>query len=368
MQTLEHIIKAFDPTLPVDEAKTAPASWYADKNFSAFEEAAVFRRQWIPVGRAEQVEKPGQFFSGEVAGEPFGVVRGEDQILRAFSNVCRHHAAGVMPACGQAKELVCPYHGWRYGLDGRLLKAPHMGPIKHFDRKLFGLKELRVSQWRELVFIHWGKPVDTPGERLQELDKRLKEMTPEPLHFVEERIYDLECDWKVFCDNYLDGGYHVGVLHPDLSEQLELGTYRTELFEHYSIQSTGAHERSEERVGKGALYAFVYPNLMLNRYGPILDTNIAFPLGPGRCRIVFNFYFIGERAKDEDFVRESLIKSEQVQAEDTFICHSVQKGLGSCAYDTGRYAPLLEHAMHQFHVLLAQDLSTKLADDVLADV
>ena len=356
MAYLEEIITAFDPMIPVDEAHTAPASWYRDEQFSAFEQKAVFQRNWIPVGRADQVHEPGNFFSGEIAGEPFGVVRGKDEVLRAFMNVCRHHAAGVMSGCGKADMLVCPYHGWQYGLDGQLLKAPNMGPVKHFNRKEFGLRQIKVAVWRELVFIHFGEPRDAPGERLGVLNERLEKLSPEPLIFQEQRVYDLDCDWKVFCDNYLDGGYHVGVLHPDLGEQLDLKSYRTELFQSYSIQSTEARKGAESRVGDGALYAFVYPNLMINRYGPILDTNIALPLGPGRCRIIFDFYFAPALADDAGFIERSLAKSEQVQAEDTMICHSVQRGLASSAYDTGRYAPLLEHGMHHFHCLLAKDL------------
>jgi choline monooxygenase len=195
---------------------------------------------------------------------------------------------------------------------------------------------------------------------LEELKRRLQAMTPRPLQFVARRSYDLDCDWKVFCDNYLDGGYHVPVLHPALSGQLDLSSYGTELFDVYSIQSTASQADADPRLGEAALYAFVHPNLMINRYGPILDTNVVIPLGPGRCRVIFDFFFEAEAAADADFVADSLEKSERVQEEDTYICESVQKGVNSSAYDTGRYAPLLEHGMHQFHCLLAKDLRAAL--------
>ena len=113
----------------------------------------------------------------------------------------------------------------------------------------------------------------------------------------------------------------------------------------------------EDRLGQGAVYAFVYPNLMLNRYGPILDTNWAVPLGPERTLTVFDYWFDPAVADaDPDFVERSLAASDRVQQEDVGICESVQRGLRSSSYDTGRYAPRLEHAMHHFHRLLAADL------------
>src|SRR5688572_6199268 len=105
----------YDPNAPLDEAWTIPSSWYVDPRMLELERQTVFSRSWQPVGRVEQVERPGQYITWEVVGEPLAVIRGNDGTLRGFFNACRHHAAAVMtePA-GEAEQLRCPYHGWTY--------------------------------------------------------------------------------------------------------------------------------------------------------------------------------------------------------------------------------------------------------------
>jgi choline monooxygenase len=117
------------------------------------------------------------------------------------------------------------------------------------------------------------------------------------------------------------------------------------------------------RIGPGAIYAWIYPNFMLNRYGPCLDTNYVVPLGPDRCRVDYEFFFLGNGDGDGDgdeearrFVEQSIEQSAVTQREDIAICESVQLGLGSRHYDTGRYAPRVEIGEHHFHRLLAADL------------
>ena len=350
-------IGTFDASLPIEKAVTPPSAWYCSPKILHHEYQSVFRSHWLAVGHSAQVVEHGAYFTGEIADEPVLVVRGIDGILRGFYNVCRHHAACVADDRGMAESFTCPYHGWRYGLDGRLLKAPYLGAIENFDPKEFGLKSISVCEWQGVVFVHFGQPSHEPAALWPELDRRLNALNTQSLQFVERRTYELDCNWKVFCDNYLDGGYHVGVLHPDLAQSLDLDSYETEVFDGYSIQSSAAADEAGARLGDGALYAFVGPNLMMNRYGPILDINVVFPTGPETCTVVFDFFFSPESVKDHQFVSESLAKSEQVQKEDMLICRSVQRGLRSSAYDTGRYAPKLEHGMYAFHQWLAAQFS-----------
>jgi choline monooxygenase len=349
-------ITRFDPDLPVERAKTPPASWYRDAGILALEEERVFRTSWILAARSDQLTRPGAFVTGSVAGAPYVVVKDESGTLRAFFNVCRHHAALVKDGEGTCAELVCPYHGWTYALDGSLSRAPRMGKMEDFHREDFGLVPMEVAERPPFVFVCPGRPAwDLEGE-LGSLFSRLDETAIDGLQFVERREYTLACNWKVFSDNYLDGGYHVEVLHGALAGELDLGSYSTRTFGRYSLQTCRGGGDSE-RIGGEALYAYVYPNLMINRYGPVLDTNLVVPLGPERCRVIFDFWFAETRgAEAQAFVKESLDASHRVQLEDTMICESVQKGLHSGVYDTGRYAPALEHAMYEFHRLLSRDL------------
>lgn len=112
-----------------------------------------------------------------------------------------------------------------------------------------------------------------------------------------------------------------------------------------------------DRIGARAVYAFLYPNFMLNRYGPILDTNRVVPLSPVETLVVFDYYFMeteGDSARR--FIERSLAASHTVQEEDVRICEAIQDGLASSAFDRGVYAPRVETAMYHFHRLLAADL------------
>jgi choline monooxygenase len=349
----------FDPKIPIEKASTPPSSWYTDPISLTRERSTVFRRSWQAVGRLESVAAPGDFLSGEMAGEPYVVVRGSEGELRAFYNVCRHHATCVAQGSGNTEQLVCPYHGWTYGLDGRLLKAPRMGGIEAFERDENGLVPMQVATWGPWIFIRQEAGGPELDQLLKPLDGRL---AMDRLRFEKSVSYEIECNWKVFVDNYLDGGYHVSHMHRGLASQLDLDAYRTEITDHVSLQTCDAGEPAEsstgidfnERLQGGAIYAFVYPNYMINRYGPIMDTNWVLPLGPHRTLTVFDYFF--DQDVDADFIQSSLAASNQVQLEDIAICESVQRGLASSAYDVGRYAPRVEGAEHHFHSLLAGEL------------
>src|SRR6185503_20878107 len=133
------IIRAYDPDSPLAEASTPPSAWYADPRILGLEQRTVFSHSWQLVGRAEQVRTPGQYISCHIAGEPILVVRGSDSVLRAFFNVCRHHAAAVVTKSeGKAETLRCPYHGWTYDLEGKLILTPEFAGVDNFERSVNG--------------------------------------------------------------------------------------------------------------------------------------------------------------------------------------------------------------------------------------
>jgi choline monooxygenase len=190
---------------------------------------------------------------------------------------------------------------------------------------------------------------ERPG--LAALDRERESLDMDSLRFVARRVFELECNWKVFVDNYLDGGYHVPHMHPDLARSLDLGEYRTRLGETWSVQSCPS-SGDADRLGERAIYLWVHPNFMINRYGPWMDTNLVLPIDERRCRVVFDYYHAGE--VDPEVLESALRESAQVQAEDTEVAGLVQEGLESGAYE-GLYAPRFEAPMHQFHRMLFAD-------------
>src|SRR5262245_50678965 len=151
---IRDIIASYDPTAPLEEASTIPASWYLDPRVAELERQTVFSHSWQVAARLEQLQRSGQYVTLDIAGEPVGVVRGTDAALHAFFNVCRHHAAAVMTqASGQATSLQCPYHGWTYSLEGKLKNAPDLGNVSNFDRDSMGLVAIAVAVWKRWVLV-----------------------------------------------------------------------------------------------------------------------------------------------------------------------------------------------------------------------
>ena len=358
---LARLIERFDRDAPLERAHTPPAGWYLDADLHALERRAVFGVHWQAVARVDQLRNPGDQVGGVHAGAPWLVVRGADGVLSAFRGVCRHRAAVLLEGTAHGERVHCPYHGWSYRLDGRLARATGLAGIADFDREACALPALDVIEWGPLVMLRGGGEATSPAARLPEIDAALEARSWGALEFAGRRTWDMRCNWKVFCDNYLDGGLHVPHLHPSLDAQIDMRGYAVWLFGHGSLQTAPAGTDADaagtarRRIGDGALYAFVHPNLMINRYGPVLDTNLVLPLEVDRCRVIVDVWF--EADADERFRAVSLAQTRAIQDEDVAICESVQVGMASGAWERGRYAPAAESAVLHFHRMLAQDLT-----------
>ena len=368
-RSLERTLDLYDADAPLERASTIPAPWYTDPRVLELELRTVFRRSWQFAGRVDQLRAPGDYVSCELpGGEPIVLVRGEDARVRGFFNVCRHHAAAVVTdAQGWARQFRCPYHGWTYALDGALKGTPDFTGVCDFDRSENGLVPIDCAVAAAWVFV---KPMvrATHASPLHEflgadLMQQLDALGLERLHWMERRSYTLDCNWKVFVDNYLDGGYHVPHLHKGLDSVLEYSEYTITNGERYCLQSSpmvsgeGADAQTKAvRQGERAYYYWVYPNFMINCYGHAMDTNLVIPRGVDRTEVIFDFYFADTSAAARVANLQSIAVSEQIQDEDVAICESVQRGLKSRAYGAGRLSVRREAGEHLFHRLLAHDL------------
>ena len=362
------IISNYDPDSPLAEASTPPSAWYTDLRILALEQHTVFSQAWQLAGRADQVRNPGQYITTEVAGEGILVVRGNDNVLRGFFNVCRHHAAAVMTKSeGKAENLRCPYHGWTYDLEGKLILTPEFAGVANFDRNANGLVPVQTAEWLGWVFAK----LNTGGPTLKEYlaNDLIERLNLEQLSWFERRSYFLNCNWKVFVDNYLDGGYHVPHIHGGLSSVLDNSKYKIETGERFCLQTSpiaagqGEAQTAAVRKGELARYFWIYPNLMINIYDEVMDTNLVIPRGVDKTEVIFDYYFadVSEPAREKNLA--SITVSEQIQSEDIAICESVQCGLNSRAYDSGRLSVRREAGEHLFHRLLYADLITGLSDE-----
>ena len=375
VRNVRDLLNLYNPQDPLDRAWTIPSPWYFDAAIAELEQQSVFGRSWQVAGRIDQVKEKGSFFTADVAGEPIVVARGEDGVLRAFYNVCRHHAAAVVTeAQGCARQFRCPYHGWTYGNDGALKGMVEFEGVCDFDRARNGLVPVSVATWENFVFVN----LDRQASPLQgflgaipaivaplQLAKKMK--------FFDRRVYTLQCNWKVYVDNYLDGGYHVPHAHKGLSSVIEYTKYTIENFERACLQSSplSSGKKSESGVAATrqgrAFYLWIYPNFMINAYEGVMDTNIVLPLAVDKCAVVFDYYFADVSKKAARRNLASIKVSEKVQDEDMAICDAVQRGLASRAYVAGRLSVRREAGEHLFHRLLHADLTQALAQPAAAD-
>ena len=374
-RSLREMINLYNPHDRLDEASTIPAPWYFDARIAELERASVFGATWQVVGRVDQVREIGQFFTTELAGEPLVVVRGEDGFLRAFFNVCRHHAAAVVPEPhGCARQFRCPYHGWTYGIDGALKGMVEFEGVCDFDRSKNGLVPIRVETWENFVFVNLDAHAPSLGSFLGVVPDLVAPLElSKKLHFFDRRVYTLHCNWKVYVDNYLDGGYHVPHAHKGLSSVIEYTKYTIENFAGACLQSSPLSADAASEAGVAAtrqgraFYLWIYPNFMINAYKGVMDTNLVLPLAIDRCAVVFDYYFADTGGAAEARNKESIAVSEKVQDEDMAICDSVQRGLGSRAYVAGRLSVRREAGEHLFHRLLHADLTSALRRSAAAD-
>jgi choline monooxygenase len=357
----------FDPD--ITRAATIPARLYIDPVYLELERERVFAHTWQLVGRTEQVAESGQFFVTEVGNDSIVVLRDGDT-LRSFYNVCLHRAGPVAHGCGKRQTLQCKYHGWTYSLNGELLRAPEMEGVERFTPADMRLRAIAVATWGPLVFVNLDGKAPPLAEMLEDIPRRVAPFKCESMHYVMRKEYQLDCNWKVYVDNYLEG-YHIPVVHPTLHKEIDYDSYRVEPQRYSSIQHAplrpiaGAGAPAERKYDPSktdvaeAVYGWIFPNIMLNIYMGQMQTNVVLPLSQDRTLVVFEWYAAHPPADpggDPDWAR-LVAFSDEIQDEDVEICQTVQRNLRSRVYDRGRYSAKRENGVHHFHSLLHEFLT-----------
>lgn len=353
------------PLAPLEQASTLPARVYLDGDIARHEQVAVFRRHWQYLCHESQLPAPGASFFIDVAGTPIVVVRTSEGV-RAYEAVCRHRA-GPIEAChgGGQHFLRCRYHGWAYGFDGQLIAATEMQSCEQFVASEIRLPPVDIANFEGLLFARLSSD-DVAFEAATAGMARRVIAAGHDLARLQHHAtvsYDIDCNWKTYVDNFLEG-YHVPLVHPSLDAILDYRSYQTELAEWYSLQSSPL-ESTPDTYGSGeALYYFLYPSTMLNILPDRLQTNRVIPLSAERCRVIFDFFYPGEwsaEARALKFASDAAF-SEKVQQEDIDICRAVQRNLASGSYIRGRFNPKREQGLHHFQRLWLADMRPTLGE------
>ena len=362
----------------IECAFTLASRFYTDPTVLEIEKEKIFRKTWQLVGTTMQpcgevnganktIADPETYFTAEIAGEPILIICDKQGTLRAFSNVCRHRAGPIALGSGCKNVMRCQYHGWTYTLEGKLIGTPDVDGIEFFDRSTMGMVPLRLDTWGDLIFVNFDNNAEPLATVLGEIPNQARGFDFENLKLAERRDYVIDCNWKVYVDNYLEG-YHIPIAHPGLMKEIDYAQYRTDTYRYYSQQFAPIRAMKPDDTGERfyapgtsglqeALYFWIFPNLMLNIYPDNLSTNLIVPLSHDKTLTIFEWFFHDtESPASRKRIEKAVAFSDEVQQEDIMLCTNVQKGLKSSTYDRGRYSVKRENGVHHFHMLLREFL------------
>ena len=342
-----------------ENAHTLPAEFYTSAAFLEKEYQHIFETNWQFVGHVDQVKNIGDQMVCQVGRVPVVVVRNQRNKLKAFHNVCRHRAGPVATENSNNKVLRCKYHGWTYTLDGVLKSAPEMATTPNFDICQHHLPEILVQEWQGFIFASAGKSPPPLEDLLGGIKDTIKPIDLSKMSFSFREEYVIDCNWKVYMDNYLEG-YHLPHVHPGLSKLLDYRSYDTVLFPWFSYQFSPLDSTDEQNnfYGQGhAHYYCIYPNLMLNILPGRLQTNIILPVGHNKTRIIFDYYYADLGSENTNkLIQQDRKFSDEIQTEDIAICEKVQQGLNSGSYHVGRLCMKREIGVLHFQNMVRQSL------------
>jgi len=319
--------------------QTLSSHYYAGDESWALDKERIFYRSWQFAGHVSQLPKSGDFFTKQIADESLLIVRGEDDEIRAFYNVCRHRAHRLARGHGNKRLFVCPYHAWSYRTDGQLFNAPGSDRIEGFCKETIRLSAVRLETMAGLIFVNLDD--DAPGlaetfpgiaEGLLAARSDLPAMRP-----AYERSIDHDCNWKVSVENFSEC-YHCSTVHKFLTNSLYdaesyTATVEDKVFKHFMA-------RLGDRETHGDLHCwYLWPNLAVEMFPFHRSVTIRqfLPLGPRRssysyCWLVGPELTPGEVDEVAEMGREYC---DTTGLEDADIVEAVQQGLESRAYDAG---------------------------------
>ena len=367
-------------TEPTAIRTTLPGTAYHSDETWALDKERVFYRNWVYVGRTERVSKPGTWLRVEIADESILVVRGKDDELRAFYNVCRHRGSRICDdEQGEVRShLRCPYHAWGYALDGTLVTTP-MIEKDEIDRASTSLWPVHVDVWAGFVFVNLSREEPRP------LLEHLADQMDDPLALAKYGLADLriahittnevQANWKIVLENYNEC-LHCPTIHPELVAVVP-AYKKGDIFE--SGRRDGGVSLADGRTaivddprlrlpllpgfrggGDPESYygAMVYPTMFLDVDGSAALATAVFPTGPRSCRLVTEYLFSPEAFEDPEFDPKPVIEfNELVTRQDNDACERVQSGVTSRAFEYGVF-PAKDSWVYSFDQRYLRDVET----------
>lgn len=333
---------------------TLPARLYHDPAVYEAERQAIFFNQWLVYAHESLFDAPGRHLTRTMAGWGIFVIRDREGQLKGFHNVCRHRAAPILDeGCGKADILRCRYHGWVYDTDGRLRRAPDFGGEEKKLCAATALFPVHVKTWNGLVFVCMGDKPPAFEDTLGDLPAVMENVDLPGFKFHSMATHDLQCNWKTYVENYLEG-YHIPTIHPELNKELDMKTYQVR------AGNRIAQHLSQSRIPdgvSGGVWAWLWPNAMLNVYKTGMNLELVIPTGPETTTLAYAYYFRDVSPSAEADNRRTIETSFAITQEDIDVCESVQKNLHGGLYVTGELSPKHEGALAYFQDLVRETLN-----------
>jgi choline monooxygenase len=370
--------------LPVSLASTLEPDAYTSEEFFALERQRVFERGWVGAASVSEVAEPGEAVVIELAGRSAIVVRGQDGVLRAFENVCRHRGSRLLELgrCRLDRYIKCPYHSWAYALDGRLLGTPlftaesevppdqrgifDMGDVRGFDKADYGLLPLPVQAWGPLVFLSFEAEPPSLAHQLGDLPRRLSGYGLDGFALVRQKRYEIGANYKLIAENFMEY-YHLPLVHPSLVKVSPMKA-------HHRWQGSGMYtgmctspiaadtedggwlglpalDGLSESDAVSARFAWVFPNVGLNVLPNQVFVMLTRPLEPGLT--VEDTFLLADPVASATEDGEAAVEGlhafwDSVNCEDIAIVERVQQGLSTTSYAGGRMCYRFEEPLHRF--------------------
>lgn len=349
---------------PLHQAGPLPHWCYTDQEWYEREVDQIFTKEWLCVGREEQLARPGDYFSIEILGKPLIVVRDESEQLRVHLGLCRHRGAILTEGAGRCRSFICPYHSWTYSLSGKLVGipgSPHpLTGVESFDDADYGLLPVRCETWDGFIFVTFYEDAPPLQAWLGDLPAFLDDYDLAQMQWTHADVYDVDCNWKVWLENAFEN-YHVATVHKDHYDPAHPQNWTFERTDGpweamFSKRSVVAYSglptipmRDADRAA-GLYHIWVRPTLQIIITASYMKFRQYLPKGPGHVRLVENWTFprttIASPAFKEIVGPEYYHKYSQIIREDLTIAPNVQRAMASGAFRPGRFS-LEEYVVHR---------------------
>ena len=357
---------------PFGRSRLLPRKAYVDDAVFGWEQEHLLRRRWVCVARSEELPARGDQRAVRIGAETALLVRAEDGTLRAFANACRHRGHELLP-CGSAtnkRAIVCPYHAWGYGLDGRLKAAPNFRDVPDFDVAEFPLLTMAAAEWHGYVFVNASGDAGPLTDQLGDLDQIIAPYDMASLVTLARHEYVVDSNWKVLSENYNEC-YHCPTIHPELcavsppdsgEDYAGRGAWvggSMDLVDGGQTMSLDGVSHGDtipglpEELARTVGYVDVFPNLLISVHPDYVMSHKLTPLAPGSTHIECTWAFPKLSAAREGFDPAYAVDFWDItNRQDWNACESVQKGLSAREWTPGPIAPP-ETAVYRFETMVA---------------